>query len=82
MFKGQFECLGEKPKKYTTFSFSTEKEIRKLNKDGNEYIMTISYKIKLSIVQDLWQVQYHILSIISQKEFIKLNAKIPTVFLN
>ena len=46
MYKGQFECLGEKQKKYTTFSFSREKVIRKVNKDGNEYIMTISYKIK------------------------------------
>ena len=34
------------------------------------------------IVQDLWQIHYQIMSIISQEEFTKLNVKIAIVFLN
>ena len=34
------------------------------------------------IVQDLWQVHYQILLIISHKESMKLNVKIVIVFLN
>ena len=36
----------------------------KIDRDGNETVETISYKIKLLIVQDLWQVHYPILLII------------------
>ena len=43
--------------------------------------LTISYKIKLISVQDSLQLHYHILLIISQKEFIRLIAKIATGFL-
>ena len=46
----------------------------KIDKDGNEE--------NLLIVQDLWQVHYQILLIISQKEFMKLNVNIVIVFLN
>ena len=45
-FKGQFECLGENTEKYKSFSVSVEEEIRKVDKDGNEDITTVSYKIK------------------------------------
>ena len=45
-FKGQFKCRGENAEKYTTFSFPIEKETRKLEKEGNEDIITISYKKK------------------------------------
>ena len=34
------------------------------------------------IVQDLWQIHYQVMSIISQEEFTKLNVKIAIVFLN
>ena len=44
-------------------------------KDGNESAVTIFYKIKLLIVEDLRQFHYQILLIISQKEFIKLNGE-------
>ena len=43
--KGQFECLGENIKMYKTFSVPVEKEIRKVDKDGNVDITTVSYKI-------------------------------------
>ena len=41
-FEGKFECIGETTKNYKTFSVLIEKEIRKVNKDGNEDIITIS----------------------------------------
>ena len=45
-FKGQFKCRGENAEKHTNFSFPIEKETRKLEKEGNEDIITISYKKK------------------------------------
>ena len=46
-FEGTFECLGENAEKYKTFSYSIEKEVIKIDKDGNEIVVTASYKIKL-----------------------------------
>ena len=40
------ECLGENKEKYKTFSVPIKKEIKKIDKDGNETVETISYKIK------------------------------------
>ena len=62
-FKGQFKSLGENTENYKTFSFPTEKEIRKVDKDGNEDIITISYKIPSIDSARIWQVHYQILSI-------------------
>ena len=45
-FEGEFECLGENKEKYKTFSVPMKKEIKKISKDGNEIVTTISYKIK------------------------------------
>ena len=45
-FEGQSESLGENTEKYGTFSVQIEEEIRKVDKDDNEDIITISYKIK------------------------------------
>ena len=45
-FEGQFECLWKNTKKYKTFFVPIEKEVIKINKDGNESIITISYTIK------------------------------------
>ena len=45
-FEGKFECVGENMEKYKTFSVLIEKEITKIDKDGNESVVTISYKIK------------------------------------
>ena len=45
-FEGEFECLGENKGKYKTFSVPMKKEIKKISKDGNEIVTTISYKIK------------------------------------
>ena len=40
-FEGQFQCLGK------NVSTSIEKEVSKIDKEGNENITTIPYKIKL-----------------------------------
>ena len=45
-YEEQFECLGENTEKYKTFSVSIEKEVIKIDKKGNESVVTISYKIK------------------------------------
>ena len=81
-FKCQFDCLGENTEKYKNFSVLIEKELRNVDKAGNQYITTVSYNQNLLIVKDLWQIYYQILPFISQKEFTKLNAKIAMVFLN
>ena len=44
-FEGEFECLGENTEKYITFSVPIKKEITKKDKNGNDKITKISYKI-------------------------------------
>ena len=48
MLEGKFEYLGEKREKYKTLPIpiKKEKEITKIDKDGNGSIETISFKIK------------------------------------
>ena len=45
-FEGQFECLRENAKKYITFSVPINKEITKIDKDGNGKIVNIPCKLK------------------------------------
>ena len=45
-FGGQLKCLGENKKQYKTYSFPIKKEIKEIDKGGNESVVTISYKIK------------------------------------
>ena len=45
-FEREFECLGENTGKYITFSVPIKKEITKIDKDGNDKITKMSYKIK------------------------------------
>ena len=45
-FEGKFECLGENAEKYKAFSLPIEKEMTKTDKDGNESVITIHYKIR------------------------------------
>ena len=45
-FEGPFECLGENTVKYITFSVPIKKQITKRDKDGNDKIVNILYKIK------------------------------------
>ena len=45
-FEGQLECLGQNTEKYISFSVPIKKQITKIDKDGNDKIANISYKIK------------------------------------
>ena len=45
-FEEEFECLVENTEKYITFSVPIKKEITKKDKDDNDKITKISYKIK------------------------------------
>ena len=71
-----------KSRKYKTFSIPIEKEVTKVDKDGNESVVTISYTINVTDSARFTAIHYQILLIILQKEFIKLNAKIAIAFLN
>ena len=58
-FGVQFECIGENTEKYKAFFIPIEKEIIKVDKEGNENIITTSYKIKFIdsakfITSSLW----------------------------
>ena len=44
-FERQFECFEENKEKYKTFSVPVKREIEKIDKDGNESVETICYKI-------------------------------------
>ena len=45
-FEGEFECLDENTEKYMNFSVPLKKEATKKDKNGNDQITKISYKIK------------------------------------
>ena len=45
-FDEQFECIGENTENYKTFSVPIEKEVTKIDRDRNESVFTISYKIR------------------------------------
>ena len=45
-FGGKLECLREDTEKHKTFSVPIENQMTKIDKDGNESVETISYKIK------------------------------------
>ena len=45
-YEEEFECLGENTEKYRTFSVPIKKEITKKDKNGNDKITKILYKIK------------------------------------
>ena len=46
-FEGQFEYLGENTEKQITFSLPIKKQTIKIDKDGNDKIVNISYQIKI-----------------------------------
>ena len=80
-FEGEFECLGENTKKYITFSVPIKKEITKKDKNGNDKITKISYKIKFMIVADLCQHLYQILLVIYLKSFIVTSVQIINLYM-
>ena len=44
--EGKFECFGRNTEKHKTFPVPVEKEVINIDKDDNESVVTISYKIK------------------------------------
>ena len=81
-FEGQFECLRENTEKYKTFSIPVEKEVTNIDKDGNESVVIISYKIKFIDRARFMAISLSNLVDNVTEEFIKLNLKIVIVFLN
>ena len=72
-FEGELECLGENTEKYITFSVPIKKEITKKDKNGNDKITKISYKIKfIDSYTDLCQHHYQILLVSHLKGFIMI----------
>ena len=45
--KGKFECLGENTEKYKSLFVLIKKQVTKIDTEGNENIITVSYKIKI-----------------------------------
>ena len=70
----------EKYRKVQNVFCSNRNKVTNIDKDCDESVVTISWKIKCIDSANLWQVHYHILLIISQKEFTKLNVKIGLFF--
>ena len=73
-FKKQFTCLVENTEKYIIFTVLTEKEITRIDKNGEKVTKKYSKYYNLLIVQNSCQAHYQILSAIFLKEFIKLNV--------
>ena len=64
------------------FTFLTEKQVTRTDKDGEKLQKIYPTDYNLLIAQDLWQAQHQILSIISLKEFMKLNVHTDTMIKN
>ena len=73
-FKKQFTFLGENNEKHVTFTVPIEKEVTKIDKNGDEITKNRSYILQFIDSQDLWQANYQILSIIFLEEFIELHV--------
>ena len=53
-FKNQFTCLGQNTEKHITFTVPVEKEVTRIDKNGEEITKNISYTYySLLIAQDL-----------------------------
>ena len=54
-FDGQFDCIAKYTEKCKTFSIPIEKEVLKIDKEGNKTTEFISYNIKFIDSMKLWQ---------------------------
>ena len=48
-FKKQFTCLGENTERYITFAVAIEKEVTRIDKNGEELTQNISYILQFII---------------------------------
>ena len=90
-------CLGEKTEKYITFTVAIEKEVTRIDKNGEEITKNISYilqfidntRFKASSSNLVNNLSDRILNIkckhgdeVKNVKLVELNISIPTVFLN
>ena len=69
--------------KVQNFFLSNRKEVIKIDKDGNESVVTISYKIRFIDSARFTTISLtNLVDNLTQKEFTKLNVKIMITFLN
>ena len=54
-FKNQFPCLEENTEKYISFTVPIEKEVTRIDKNGEEFTKIYLIHCNLLIAQDLWQ---------------------------
>ena len=78
----KFEYSGRNTKMCKNFFVPVEKEVRKIDKDGNVNVVTISYKIKFIESTRFMATSLSNLVDNLHKEFKNLNVKIVIVFLN
>ena len=81
-FEGKFEQLGENNEKYKAFSVPVKKEIIKIEQDGNESVVNISYKINVIDSARFMASSLSNLVDNSVEGILKLNVKIVIAFLN
>ena len=62
----EFKNQWRKYCKYITFTFPIEKEVTRIDKNGEQITKNIYYILTLLIAQDFWPAHYQILSIIFQ----------------
>ena len=97
-FKKQFTCLGENTEKYITFTVPIEKEVTKIDKNGEEITKNISYILQFidsarfmasslsNLVNNLFEgihrIKCNLNMMIKNVKLVELNVSIATVFLN
>ena len=94
-FKKPFTCLGENTEKYITFAGPIEKEVTKIDKNGEEIRKNISYILQFidsakfmesslsNLVNNLSESIHRIKpKFAHNKKLVELNISIVTVFLN
>ena len=76
-------CLGENTKEHIRFAVQIEKEVKIIDKNGEEITKNISYVFQFIVrEQDLWKAHYQILSIIFLVEFVELNVNTNMILKN
>ena len=81
-FEGHFKCIEENKAKNKTFSISIKKEIIKIDKDGNETVENISYKIKFTNTARIMASSLSNLVDNLMERIHKIKCKIVVIFLN
>ena len=70
--KKQVTCLGESTENYITFTVPKKKKLQELTEMKKKLLkINVTY---YSLLKDLWQFYYQILSTIFLKKFVELNV--------